>query len=111
MSSDALSEESSVSERAGYNETFSSSDKSEDFSHSSERETSAQSLDGEDEGYTERSEEVGVGGVGKEGSWGDSGDDDDGEDSDDDEEDDGEESCEGALAGPRDNCPFILLTE
>ena len=111
MSSDALSEESSVSEGAGYDETFGSSDKSEDFSHSSERETSAPSLDGEDEGYTERSEEVGVGGVGKEGSWGDSGDDDDGEDSDDDEEDDGEESCEGASAGPGDNCPFILLTE
>ena len=33
------------------------------------------------------------------------------EDSDGDEEDDGEESCEGTLVGPGDNCPFILLAE
>ena len=67
MSSDALSEESSISKGAGYDEAFGSSDEFEDFSLSSGREMSAQSLDGEDEGYTEGSEEVGVE-VGKEGS-------------------------------------------
>ena len=100
MSSDALSEESSVREGAGYDETFGSGDESEAFSPSSERETSAQSLNGEDEGYTEGSEEVGIGEVGKKGSWGGGGDDNDGEDDDGDEEDDGEESCEGASVGP-----------
>ena len=111
MSSDALSEESSVREGAGYNEAFSSGDESEDFSPSSGRETSAQSLDGEDEGYAEGSEEVGVGEVGREGSWGDGGDVDDGEDGDGDEEDDGVESCEGVSVGPGDNRPFILPVE
>ena len=111
MSSDALSEESSVCEGAGYHETFSSDDESEDFSPSSERETLAQSLNGEDEGYAEGSEEVGVDEVGKEGSGGDGGDDDDGEDGDSDEEDDGEESCEGISVGPGDNRPFILPAE
>ena len=38
MSSDALSEESSVCEGAGYDETFDSGDESEDFSLLSERE-------------------------------------------------------------------------
>ena len=111
MSSDALSEESSVCKGAGYDEAFGSSDESEDFSPSSGRETSAQSLVGEDEGYAEGSEEVGVGEVGKEGSLGDDGDDNDGEDGDGDEEDDGEESCEGASRGLGDNRPFILLAE
>ena len=111
MSSDALSEEPSVREGAGYNEAFSSGDESEDFSPSSGRETSAQSLDGEDEGYAEGSEEVGVGEVGREGSWGDGGDVDDGEDGDGDEEDDGVESCEGVSVGPGDNRPFILPVE
>ena len=41
MSSDASSEQSSTSEGTGYDEAFGSSDKSEGFSHSSERETSA----------------------------------------------------------------------
>ena len=50
MSSDALSEESSVREGAGYDEAFDSGDESEDFSPSSGRETLAQSLDSEDEG-------------------------------------------------------------
>ena len=67
MSSDAMSEESSVREGASYDETFGLGDESEDFSPSSGREMSAQSLDGEDEGYAEGSEEVGVK-VGKEGS-------------------------------------------
>ena len=104
MSSDALSEESSVHEGAGYDETFGSGDESEDFSPSLERETSAQSLDGENKGYAEGSEEVGVGEVEKEGSWSDSGDDND-------EEDEGEESCEGASVGPGNNHPFILPIE
>ena len=53
-------EESSVCEGAGYDEAFGSSDESEDFSPLSGRETSAPSLDSEDEGYVEESEEVGV---------------------------------------------------
>ena len=110
MLSDVMSEESSVREGAGYDEAFDSGDESEDFSPSSGRETLALSLDSEDEGYAEGSEEVGVE-VGKEGSWGDSGDDHDGEDGDGDKEDDGEESCEGASVGPGDNCPFILPAE
>ena len=104
MSSDALSEESSVHEGASYDKTFGSGDESEDFSPSSERETSAQSLDGENKGYAEGSEEVGVGEVEKEGSWSDGGDDND-------EEDEGEESCEGASVGPGNNHPFILPIE
>ena len=67
MLSDVMSEELSVREGASYDEAFGSSDESEDFSPSLGRETSAQSLDGEDEGYAEGSEEVGVK-VGKEGS-------------------------------------------
>ena len=67
MLSNAMSKESSVHEGAGYDEAFGSGVEFEDFSPSSGRETSAQSLDGEDEGYAEGSEEVGVE-VGKEGS-------------------------------------------
>ena len=110
MSSDALSEELSVREGAAYNETFGSGDESEAFSPSSEREMSTQSLDGEDEGYTEGSEEVGISEVGKEGSWGNGGDN-DGEDGDGDKEDDGEESCDEASTGHGDNRPFILPAE
>ena len=86
MSSDVTSEESSVREGAGYNETFGSGDESEDFSPSLERER-------------ERD-------VGKEGSGSDGDDDGDEEDGDSDEED--KESCEGTSVGPRDNCSFIL---
>ena len=68
MSSDAMSEESSVREGAGYDEAFGSSVEPEDFSSSSRRETSAQSLDGEDKCYAEESEEVEIK-VGKEESW------------------------------------------
>ena len=107
MSSDAMSEELSVCKGAGYDEAFGSGDESEDFSPSSGRETSAQSLDGEDECYAEESEEVGVE-VEKEGSWVDGDDAHDGEDGDDDEDDDGEGSSEEASVGPGDNCPFIL---
>ena len=110
MSSDTMSEESSVREGAGYDEAFGSSDESEDFSPSSGREMSTQSLDDEDEGYTEESEEVGVK-VGKEGSLVDGDDDHNGEDGDGDEDDDGEGSSEGASVSPGDNCPFILPVE
>ena len=111
MSSDALSEESLVREGAGYDETFGSGDESEDFSPSSERETSAQSPDDEDESYAMGSEEVGVDKVGKKGSGSDGDEDGDEEDGDSDEEDDVEESCEGTSVGPRDNRPFILPME
>ena len=118
MSSDALSEESLVRERASYYETFGSGDKPKDFSPSSKRETLTRSPDGEDESYAEGSEEVGVDKVGKEGSV--SNDDNDGdeedsdgdeEDGDGDEEDDDKESCEGTSVGLGDNRPFILLEE
>ena len=117
MSSDAMSEESSVREGAGYDEAFGSGVESEDFSPSSGRETSAQSLDGEDECYAEDLEIE----VGKE-SWIDSGDAPDGEENDGedapdgdendgDESDDGEGSSKGDSAGPGDNRPFILPAE
>ena len=110
MSSDTMSEESSVREGVGYDEAFSSGDESEDFSPSSGRETLAQSLDGEDECYAEVSEEVEIE-VGKEGSWVDDEDAHDGEDGDSDEDDGGGGSSEGALVGPGDNRPFILPAE
>ena len=110
MLSDAISEESLVCEGVGYDEAFGSGDESEDFSPSSGRETSAQSLNGEDEFYAEESEEVEVE-VGKEGSWVDSEDAHDGEDGDGDEDDDGKGSSEGASVGPGDNRPFILPAE
>ena len=111
MSSDASSEELSICEGAGYDETFGSDDESKDFSPSSKRETSAQYSDGKDESYAEGSEEVGVDKVGKEGSGSDSDDDNDEEDGDGDEDDDDEESCEGTSVGLGDNRPFILLEE
>ena len=110
MSSDTMSEESSVREGAGYDEAFGSGVKSEDFSHSSGGEASAQSLDGEDEFYAKESEELEIE-VGKEESWVDGGDAPDGEEGDGDKGDDGEGSSEGASAGPGDNRPFILLVE
>ena len=110
MLSDAISEESLVCEGVGYDEAFGSGDEFEDFSPSSGRETSAQSLDSEDECYAEESEEVEVE-VGKEGSWVDSEDAHDGEDGDGDEDDDGKGSSEGASVGPGDNRPFILSAE
>ena len=107
MSSDMMNEESSVREGVGYDEAFSLGVESKDFSPSSGRETSTQSLDGEDECYAEESEEVEIE-VGKEESWVDGGDAPDGEEGD---GDDGEGSSEGALAGPGDNRPFILPAE
>ena len=100
MSNDTSCEESSVHEGVGYDETFGSGDESEDFSPSSERETSAQSLDGDDESYAEGSEEVkGEDKVGKEGSGSDG--DDDGD----------EESYEGTSVSLGDNYPFNLPKE
>ena len=110
MSSDAMSEELSVREGVGYDEAFGSGDESEDFSPSLGRETSAQSLDGEDECYAEESEEVEVE-VGKEESLVDGDDAHDGEEGDGDEDDDGEGSSKRALIGPGDNRPFILPAE
>ena len=105
MSNDALSEESSVREGASYNEAFSSGDESEGFSHSLEKETSAQSPNGDVESYAEGSEEV----------------EDEGEDeveegeeesgSDGDEDDGDKESCEGTSGGLEDNRPFFLLED
>ena len=106
MSSDAMSEQSLVREGAGYDEAFGSGVKLEDFSPSSGRETSAQSLDGEDECYAEDLEIE----VRKE-SWIDGGDAPDGEENDGDESDDEEGSSEGDSAGPGDNRPFILTTK
>ena len=108
MSSDVMSEESSVRERAGYDEAFGSGVESEDFSPSSGRETSTQSLDDEDECYAEESEEVEIE-VGKEESWVNGGDALDGEEGDDDEG--GEGSSEEASAGLGDNRPIILPAE
>ena len=106
MSSDAMSEESSLREGAGYDEAFGSGVESEDFSPLSGRETSAQSLDDEDECYAEDLEIE----VGKE-SWIDDGDAPDGDENDGDESDDGEGSSEEDSTGPRDNHPFILPPE
>ena len=108
MSSDALNEESSVREGAGYDEAFSSGDESEDFSPSSGREMSAQSLDGEDECYTEKSEEVEIE-VGKEGSWVDGGDALDEEDGDGDEGIDGEGSSRGPQRDLEITVPLFFL--
>ena len=110
MSSDAMSEESSVREGAGYDEAFGSGDESEDFLPSSRREMSVQSLNGKDECYAEESEEVEVE-IGKEGSWVDGEDAHNGDDGDSNEDDDGEGSSEGASIGPGDNRPFILPAE
>ena len=104
MLSDASCEESSVCEGAGYDETFGSGHELEDFSLSSERGTSARSLDsnesctGEDE--VKDGVEKGREGEGVKGGIYADGDGSDGDDSDGDEGD-GEE-----VAG--DNRPFIL---
>ena len=58
MLSDTLCEESSVREGVGYDRAFGLGDESEDFSPLSERETSAQSPDGDVKSYAEGSEEV-----------------------------------------------------
>ena len=108
MSSDAMSEESSVRKGVGYDQAFGSSVEFEDFSPLLGRESSAQFLDGKDECYAEESEEVEIE-VGKEESLVDGGDAPDGEEGDGDEGDDGEGSSEGASTGPGDNRPFILL--
>ena len=104
MSSDASCEESLVREGAGYDEAFGSGHESEDFSLSSERGTSARSLDGNESctGEDEVEDEVEKGreGEGVEGGINADGDGSDGDDSDGDEGDREEE--------PGDNRPFIL---
>ncbi|XP_030950181.1 uncharacterized protein LOC115974107 [Quercus lobata] len=115
ISSDALCEESSVCEGAGYDEAFGFGDESEDFSPSSERETLAQSPYG-DESYTEGGEEAEHGGEdeveeGRKESGSDGDDvnvDGDDVDVDRDDGDGDEESSEGSSEGPGDNRPFIL---
>ena len=92
MSSDETSEQSSVRDGAGYDKVFGLGDKSEGFSRSSERETSAQSPDGDVESYVEGNEKEVV-------------DEDEGEEGSDRDEDEGDEGTSG---GPRDNRPFIL---
>ena len=88
-----MSEESSVREGAGYDEAFGSGVESKDFSPSSGREMSTQSLYGEDECYAKEVEIE----VGKEESWVDGGDAPDGEESDGEESDNGE----GLPMGPQ----------
>ena len=96
MSSDETSEQSSVHDGAGYDEVFGLGDESEGFSRSSERETSAQSPDGDVESYVEGNEEEEV-------------DENEGEEESDRDEDEGDkESYKGTSGGPRDNHPFIL---
>ena len=115
MSSDASCEESLVREGADYDEAFGSGDESEDFSPSSERETLAQSPNG-DEGYTEGGKDEVEEGRGENGSDEDDVDvdgddvdvDRDNVDVDEDNGDGDEESSGGTSEGPGDNCPFIL---
>ena len=102
MSSDASCKESSVRERAGYDEAFGSGDESEDFSLSSERETSAQSPDGDVESYAEGSKEV----EDEREDEVEEGEKESGSDGDDDDGD--EESCKGISVVPGDNHPSIL---
>ena len=111
MSSDMSCEESSVHEGAGYDEAFGYGDESEYFSPSSERETLAQSPDG-DEGYTEGGKDEVEEERGENGSDGEDVDI-DGDDVDanrDDGDGDGESSG-GTSEGPGDNRPFILLAD
>ena len=97
MSSDASCEESSVREGAGCDEAFGSGNESEDSSITSERESSAQSPDG-DESFAEgdKDEERGDGNDGDE------------KDVNGVESDGDEGSSEGTSEGPGDNRPFIL---
>ena len=100
MSSDVSCEESSVREGADYDEAFSSGNESKDSSVPSERDTSAQSPDG-DESFTE----------GDNDEEREDGNDRDEMDVDEDNSDGDEGSSEGNLEGPGDNRPFILLED
>ena len=105
MSSDVSCEESSVRERASYDEAFGSGDESEDFLTSSERGTSARSPDG-NESYTEGGKDEVEKGREDEGVGGDTNV--DGDDSDGDNSDEDEGPNEGLSEGPGDNRPFIF---
>ena len=109
MSSDASCEESSVREGAGYDEAFGSGNELEDSSIPSERETSAQSPDG-DESFAEgdKDEERGDGNDGDEMDVDGDNSDRDEMDVDEDNNDGDEGSSEGTSEGPGDNRPFIL---
>ena len=100
MSSDASCEELSVREGAGYDEAFGSGNESEDSSIPLERETSAQSPDG-DESFAEGDKDKERG----------DGNDEDEMDVDGDDSDGDEGSSEGTSEGPEDNHPFILLED
>ena len=107
MSSDMMSEKSSVCEGAGYDEAFGSSDKFEDFSPSSKRKTSAQFPDDDVKSYAKGSKEVEREDKVRKKESGSDGDD----DGDEDDDDGDEESCERTSVGPGDNRPFILPEE
>ena len=101
MSSVALSEQLSVCEGTGYNKVFGSGQKSDGFSGSSERETSAQSPSNDVEEYVEGvNEEV----VNEDEGEGES-------DGDEDEDEGDKESYEEASVSPGGNRPFILLED
>ena len=105
MSKEAMSEQSSVCEGAGYDEVFQSSHELEEgFSQSLERDTSAHFPDKEVESCDGEEEEEGEGeDKGDEGG-------EDGEDDGDESEVDGRTFKEGSLGSPEDGhtCPFIL---
>ena len=105
MSKEAMSEQSSVCEGAGYDEVFQSSHELEEgFSQSLERDTSAHFPDKEVESCDGEEEEEGEGeDKGDEGG-------EDGEDDGDEGEVDGRTFEEGSLGSPVDGhtCPFIL---
>ena len=105
MSSDEKSEQSLVHDGAYYNEVFGSSDESKGFSHSSERETLAQSPNDDVESYIEENEEV----VDEREDKLEKGERESGSDGDEDEGD--KESCEGTSGGTGDKRPFILLKD
>ena len=98
MSSEATSEQLSIRKGEGYNKVFGSGHEPEDFSQSSERETSAWSSDDDIESYDEENEKEVVNEdeveEGDESDW----DDDDGD----------EEFYEGTSRSPKGNYPFIL---
>ena len=98
MSIIVSSKQSSVHERASYNEVFGSGQESDGFLGSSERETSAQSPGDDVEEYVEGVEEEVVDEDEREGE----------SDEDEDEDEGDEESYEEASVSPRGNHPFIL---
>ena len=99
MSSEALSEQSSICDGAGYDKVFGLGHEPKDSSWSSEKETSTQSLD-DVKSYDEENEEV----VNEDEDEVEEGK----RESDEDDDDGDEESYEGTSGSPRGNRPFIL---